>query len=163
MFFVSDTQQDRHKMIRAFLSQDKATVAVLLAAVDFEWSIRRAVLALGGSTTKHIRHSVLGKKDVSGPKGYKDAWNPEIGDHLKITIDQAIPHWGRLIDPDRGAFRLRNQIAHGIRGSVSLELATAKVSDFLLASQCLANLAEKYNTSLFRRIVRRKPRGKATQ
>lgn len=163
MFFVSDTQQDRHKMIRAFLSPETAAIAVLLAAVDFEWSIRRAVLALGGSTTKHIQQSVLGRKDVSGPKGYKDAWNAEVVSYLTIGIDQAIPHWGRLIDPDRGSFRLRNQIAHGIRGSVSLELATAKVDDFLLASQCLAKLAETQNTSLFRRIVRRKPRGRATQ
>lgn len=163
MFLVSDTQQDRHKMIRGFLNPETATIAVLLAAVDFEWSIRRAVLALGGSSTKHIRHLVLGHKGLSGPKGYKDAWNAEVCRYISISIDQAIPHWGRLIDPDQGSFRLRNQIAHGIRGSVSVELATAKVDDFLLASQCLAKLAQEHNTSLFRRIVRKKPRGIATQ
>ena len=159
MFFVSDSQQNRHDLIESFLKEDTATIAVILAAIDFEWTIRRAILALGCSPTKHIRLEILGNKNKSGgPDAYKKAWNAEPYQYLKKRIDEAIPHWSRLTDSKLGALRLRNQIVHGIRGSVSLELATDKVRDFLEASKCLEQLARDNNTSIYKRIERRKTR-----
>lgn len=158
MFLVSDSQQSRHDLIKSFLKDDSATIAVILAAIDFEWTIRRAILALGCSPTKHIRLVVLGKQK-GGPDAYKKAWNDEPFKFLGKRIDEAIPHWSRLTDPVLGALRLRNQIVHGVRGSVSVQLATDKVRDFLKASRCLEKLAQENNTSLYRKIVRRKTRG----
>lgn len=161
MFFVSDSQQSRHDLIESFLKEDSATIAVILAAIDFEWTIRRAILALGCSPTKYIRLEVLGNKNQrGGPDAYKKAWNDEPFKYLGKRIDEAIPHWSKLTDPVLGALRLRNQIVHGVRGSVSVQLATNKVQDFLKASKSLEQLAQKYNTSLYnKRIVRRKKRG----
>ncbi|MFZ1536486.1 MAG: hypothetical protein WAT23_03770 [Chromatiaceae bacterium] len=159
MFLVSDSQQNRHDLIESFLKEDTATIAVILAAIDFEWTIRRAILALGCSPTKYIRLEVLGNKNMgSGPDAYKKAWNAEPYRNLRKRIDEVIPHWSRLKDPELGALRLRNQIVHGIRGTVSLPLATDKVQDFLKASKCLEQLAQENNTSLYRRITRRKTR-----
>lgn len=55
MFFVNDTQEHRHKFIRSFLKKDTAPIAVLLAAIDFEWTVKRAILAFGTSPTKDLR------------------------------------------------------------------------------------------------------------
>jgi hypothetical protein len=52
---VSDTQENRHAQIRRLLVDQKAVIAVLLAAADVEWTIRRAIIALGTSPTAYLR------------------------------------------------------------------------------------------------------------
>ena len=54
MFLINDTMEERHQTIRSFLSSDPM-IAVILAAADFEWTVRRAILALGTLPTKEIR------------------------------------------------------------------------------------------------------------
>lgn len=153
MFFVSDTQKQRHKMIRSYLAQDRAPIAVVLAAVDFEWTVRRAIMALGSSPTPHIRKVVM--KNISGLRGYKESWKAEVQPRLKLSLPQVIPHWSNLTD----AFVLRGKLVHGVVGSVKFEHATPSVEVILSASKLLEELAAEQGTTLYRRIVRRKPRG----
>ncbi len=160
MFFVSDSQAERHRRIRALLTEESATIAVILAAIDFEWSIRRAILALGSSPTKHIREVVFARFH-GGYDNYADAWKQEVAVWLKQSLPQAIPHWSRLANKQDGAVRLRGQIVHGAQVSVSVDFATPRVEDWLSASTLLESLANKHKTSLYKRIVRRTPR-KAT-
>lgn len=157
MFFVSDSQTQRHARIRAFLTDESATIAVILAAIDFEWSIRRAILALGSSPTKHIREVVFAGFH-GGYLNYEDAWRREVTGWLKPTLPQAIPHWSRLANKQDGAVRLRGQIVHGAQVSVSADFARSRVEDWLAASALLEALAKDHKTSLYKRIVRRIPR-----
>jgi hypothetical protein len=157
MFFVSDSQKERHTRIRAFVTDESATIAVILAAVDFEWSVRRAILALGTSPTKHIREVVFAKFH-GGYGNYADAWKKEVAVWLKQSLDQAIPHWSRLTDKKVGAVRLRGQIVHGAHVSVSANFASPRVEDWLAASTLLEALANEHRTSLYKRIVRKIPR-----
>ena len=157
MFFVSDNQPDRHRAIRAFLNDRQAAIAVILSAVDFEWSIRRAVLVLGRRTTKTIREEAL-SRIRGGNDDYKRLWKEELAGHLGITLPQAVPHWNRIVDPHRGAARLRGAILHGARGGVSVQLAQQVVDDYLLGAICLERLARQCGATLFGRADRRKER-----
>lgn len=51
MLFVSDSQTQHHYRKRSFLTDESATLAVIVVAIDFEWSVRRVILALGSSAT----------------------------------------------------------------------------------------------------------------
>jgi hypothetical protein len=157
MFFVSDTQTHRHDRIRSFLTEESATIAVILAAIDFEWSVRRAILALGSSPTKHIRDVVF--DGLHGGYGnYADAWKQEVAVWLKLSLAQAIPHWSRLANKKDGAVRLRGQIVHGAKVSVTVTLARPRVEDWLAASTTLEGLANQHQTSLYKRLRRITPR-----
>jgi len=131
---------------------EHAAIAVLLSAVDFEWSLRRTILALGTSPTKHIRESVL--RRVSGPDAYKLAWNEEVYSNIRVPIHEAIPNWSALVNKKNGAYRLRNQLAHGIIGSMSVPYATEKSDSFLRASVDLNKLVGSHGLSIYRKIVR---------
>jgi hypothetical protein len=162
MFFVSDQQDERHNRIRAFLTEDCATIAVILAAIDFEWSVRRAILALGTSPTSKIRKEIFSKFN-GGYRNYASAWSTEVEPLLKISLPDAIPHWHKLASPRNGAVRLRGQIVHGARVPVSSEAARESVEDWLSASQLLEAIALRHQTSLFKRIVRRTSRTTLTR
>jgi hypothetical protein len=56
MFLVKDNINYRQTKIRSFLSNEPA-IAVILAAADFEWSVRRAIRALGTHKPNETRFS----------------------------------------------------------------------------------------------------------
>lgn len=156
MFFISDTQAERHELIRSFLTPQRAAIATVLAAIDFEWSMRRAILALGISPTKFIRKEVFAN-NRGGYDGYKSAWRAEVEPRLKLSIDRAVPSWSRLVDSKTGAVLLRGKIVHGVQVAVTVDYAEPKIEDWLLGSAALERLAIQNGTSLYKRLVRRKP------
>ena len=42
-FLIQDNQLGRHEKIRSYLTDDNAIIAVLLAAIDLEWTLRRTI------------------------------------------------------------------------------------------------------------------------
>ncbi len=54
MFTVKFGSKNRESQIMRILKKDHST-AVILAAVHFEWTIKRAILKLGVSPTKTLR------------------------------------------------------------------------------------------------------------
>jgi hypothetical protein len=156
MFFVNDDQKARHQFIRRHLSERTASIAVILASIDFEWMLRRAILGLGSSSTKNI-HARLGKIQ-GGYRGYKEIWKSEVQKRLGVPVDKAISNWSR-ISGENGAAKTRGAIVHGASVPISLERATLCVDEFLFASRKLEVLSLKFEgRSLFCRIVRRKAR-----
>ena len=151
MFFVSDTQTQRHKMILSFLLKGQGSIAVVLAAIDFEWTLRRAILALGTRPTKHIRESL---EKTWGLERYKDLWNLEVKPQMQVTVVQVIPCWSEL----RKAFGFRDRLVHGVVGVISRDATNNSVAFILKASQALEEFAVEHEGTLYRRIVRRKPR-----
>ena len=128
MFFVSDNQPDRHRAIRAFLNDRQAAIAVILSAVDFEWSVPRSTRSWSQDDQDHSREAL--SRIRGGNDDYKRLWKEELAGHLGITLPQAVPHWNRIVDPHRGAARLRGAILHGARGGVSVQLAQQVVDDY---------------------------------
>lgn len=63
MFHVNDSISERQAQIRSLAPR----VGIFLAAADFEWTLRRAILALGQCPTTSIRKELRG---VAGLKKY---------------------------------------------------------------------------------------------
>ncbi len=153
MFLVSDTMEKRHSRIREFLGSEDA-IAVLLAAADFEWTVRRSILALGKSPTKKIREDVLNK--CSGLERYKEAWKKEVTPRLKKGLPDVVGNWEFLI---KDAIQMRNRFIHGEHTVLTSDYSQKRIVAILEASKKLVDFAEKNNEPLYgRKIVRIKPR-----
>jgi hypothetical protein len=154
VFLVSDTVERRHQKIRSFLPREPV-VAILLANVDFEWTVRRAIIALGVNSNKVIREEVLSK--CHGPEQYKDAWKVEVKARFAKGLPEVVTNWQdlKLI-----AFKLRGQVVHGVNGMPSSKKTAEAVEMFLKASNDINKFAATKRISLFgkRLPVRRKAR-----
>lgn len=143
MFLVSDTIERRHLKIRSFLPGEPV-MAILLAAVDFEWTVRRAIIALGTNSNKTIREVVL--KHCHGPDHYKEAWKTEVKLRFGKGLADVVQNWNEL---QGTAFILRNRVVHGIRGMPSSRKTSEAVEIFLQASSCIAKFAVVNHVPLF--------------
>src|SRR2546427_7419394 len=113
MFIVTDTLENRHRKIRSFVLREPV-IAILLAAVDFEWTVRRAILALGTNSNRFIRDQVLNR--CHGAEEYKRAWKDEVVLQLGKSLPEVVGNWEFL---KKEAFPLRHQVVHGLRGMPS--------------------------------------------
>lgn len=154
MFLVTDTIEGRQKKVRSFLDKEPV-IAVLLAAVDFEWTVRRAVVALGTNTNRHIRDTVL--KSCHGADDYKKAWNTEVKPLLKKGLPEVVADW-KFLKAD--AYLMRHRIVHGLDGMPSTKKASQSMEAFLAASKAIHEFAIVHGEQIFgkRLTVRRKPR-----
>lgn len=57
MFFVSDSLLGRQELIRSYMGK-QATLGALLSVIDFEWTVRRAIISLGYEPTKKVRDDI---------------------------------------------------------------------------------------------------------
>ncbi len=150
-FLVGDSQQDRHLKLSQFLKEGEPVIAVLLAAADFEWTVRRAILALGSSSNTEIRAGVLAR--CSGPDKYKDAWKKEVKNRFGKGLPEVVSNWETF----KKAFELRHQLVHGITGTTGVRYAEQIVSTILQASRDIADFGLSQSIDLFNRLpVRRR-------
>ena len=70
MFFISDSLEGRQDLIRSYVGK-QAPLGTLLSVIDFEWTVRRAIIALGDQPTKAIREDI---ERCSGLQAYKEKW-----------------------------------------------------------------------------------------
>lgn len=150
-FLIGDTQIDRHAKIRSLVASGEFVIAVLLAAADFEWTVRRAILALGTSPNADIRAVIF--KDCSGLAKYKSAWKDEVVPRLGKGLPEVVPDWQHLQD----AFELRHRLIHGVIRTTGAEYTKLRVERMLRSSAALANFSNAHAVDLFARIpVRRR-------
>ena len=129
MFLVKDKSATRERRIKKLLTTNDAAIAVILAVVHFEWTIRRAIVSLADEASVVIRNR-LGS--VSGLSGLLDAWDNTT---FKGTYVEK-PATSILGDSAKGlksAFNLRNKLVHGL-SSTSLEHARSRVHEAIEAS-----------------------------
>jgi hypothetical protein len=74
MFLASDTKKHRELRIRSFLMADPS-VSLLVAAVNFEWTVYRAILFLSKRPNSELR-SLMAK--YFSLESYKELWNLEV-------------------------------------------------------------------------------------
>ena len=154
-FLVDDKQPDRHAKIKSFLANRENVIAVLLAAADFEWTVRRAILALGASPNADIRSGVL--KHCSGLDKYKEAWTKEVKRNRAKGLADVVPNWG----PFKEAFKLRHTLVHGVSGTTGKHYAEARINLILAASAAVSAFALEQGVDLYSRLpVRQRPRKK---
>jgi hypothetical protein len=145
-FLVSDSQASRHERIRSFLTPETAVIAVLLAAVDFEWTVRRV-----------IEHQVSGefqsteKGQISGLKGYTQAWARAFKGPQAKSLENVIGEWDRF----KEAYQLRHDIIHGRKGSGGLSYLTPRVERLLAATAAVAVFGKGNGADAYKRLRKR--------
>lgn len=144
-FLIRDNQQDRHAKIRFFLSTGEPAIAVLLATVDLEWTLRRAILAMGHSPTRTIRRNLLKRSATLGH--YKRTWAQEVTPRFKSRLPDVIKDWAAL----KEAYHLRQVLLRGIPRATGYRYGADQVNRILHASVELTRFAATHNIDLFGR------------
>ncbi len=158
MLSISFGSENRGEKISEMLKQEPAT-AVILAAVHFEWMIKRAILKLGISPTKELRaklEKVYHIKDVNGRSDYKTVWKAEIARHRKHSELGTVI--GRLERIQTKASEVRDRLVHG-NGTVSKANAEEAVNLYLEAAEKIRVYVLKNGENIDTRLKqRRRPR-----
>lgn len=164
MFSVGFGSENREKRIREIAKEDR-TVGVILAAVHFEWMMKRAILKLGSSPTAQLREElsrvtgVRGKSRSDGysQDGYYEIWKREVvSRNLKRAALGTV--LGRLTDIRDKASKVRGHIIHG-NGTASIEEANNAIDLFLEVGPKLRAFADRNGEDLDTRLKGRlKPR-----
>ena len=121
MFLVQDSSLSREERIKHFLVED-ASVSVILSVIHFEWTVRRAIIALGISPNVLVRERLA---KCHGLDKYKDVWRDEVFLNERRQVDrlsEVVKNWEFL----GRAFRLRHRLVHGVT-SCGTDYATERV------------------------------------
>lgn len=138
MFWVNGNQEERHAKINSFLNEEEAVIAVLLAAADFEWTIRRVIIALSRKPNVDVRKQIL--KNCSSIRNYKEAWKSEVTPDFEKTLPEIIPDWDYFY---KDAYLLRHKLIHGVEGTTGLNYARTRVNSILAAAKAIADFAKE--------------------
>ena len=174
MFLVSDGRDKRKQTIARHAAEDLA-VGVILAAIDFEWTCRRCILALGYEPTMQMKEE-FGDQKWFGRK-LEVAWQekvqkgkrksicglPEVFDKWAKENCECYVAWQDVMH----AFDIRNKIVHGATGTVSVQDGRTCINVFEVACDVLCDYVVKVGRldshSIFKRIVRYKGTGDAIE
>lgn len=93
MFLVSHSLEVRAREIRSWLPK-QPSVALVVAAVYFEWTVCRAIIGLSRRPNKEVRQTLGG---CYGICAYKNLWREELG-HLPDAhrLPQVVNDWHLL-------------------------------------------------------------------
>jgi len=150
MFLVHENPDDRDQRIRDFLASDlDAAIAVILSAVQFEWTVRRAIIALGSSPNKKLREQL---SQCYGLDKYKNMWKLEVHPKHHTRLTQIVENWQDL----RDAFNLRDRLLHGLT-SCDRSYATRRVEAAIRAACFIRQFAQSKGVDLHKRLpIRRR-------
>ena len=158
MFTVAYGSENRENEIRRIAQSDR-THALMLAAVHFEWMLKRTILKIGVSPTKELRErldKVYKFTSDGGKNSYKMAWDHEVSARFKNSALGTV--LGRLQKHQVGALRARGKVIHG-NGTVSQTEADEAIAFFLDAGKRLREFTLRTGDDLDSRLkVRRIPR-----
>lgn len=157
MFHVGFGSANREAKIREIAATDRTT-ALILAAVHFEWMLKRAILKLGQSPTKDLREQLEGvfrMRKTNGRDGYKEVWEREVASRFKNSALGTV--LGRLNQIQSKALDVRGKVIHG-NGTVSNASADEAIELFLSAGDKLRNFASKHDVDLDARLKSRRMR-----
>jgi hypothetical protein len=148
MFLVQDSSAAREARIQQ-LSVEDPTLSALLAVIHVEWTVRRAIIALGTSPNVDIRDQL---KNCHGLEKYKKLWRNEVFPKTQQGLPDVVRDWESL---DR-SFRLRHRLVHGVSGC-SHEYAQVRTSWALAAAANVREFCSVHDVDLDSRLpVRRK-------
>jgi hypothetical protein len=136
MFMAGDRKEVRAYKIRRYLNSEPG-ISLLLAAVNFEWTIGRAVLFLSKRPNSNLR--ALMRKYYS-LDAYKELWKIEIAKPRECELlTDIVRNWSTV----RKAFETRNLLVHG-RDNVTRNMAMPHVEALIKG----ANYVDEYCETL---------------
>jgi hypothetical protein len=125
---------------------------LLLAAVNFEWTVGRAVLFLSDSPNSELREHM---RACYGLDSYKGLWKAEVEtDTSRKSLPDIVRNWSSV----RKAFEARNRLVHG-RGRCTRNMAEPHVDSLVKAVAYVDSYCEFLGYPLHSRMpVRRRRR-----
>ncbi len=158
MFSIGYGCIKRKEKIQSIAESDYTT-AVILAAVHFEWMIKRTILKMGCSPTKQLRkdlEEIYTIRNTSHSKDYKTIWGKEVAPRFKnSSLGQVL---GNLHVLQNKTFNVRGRIIHG-NGTVSKKEGKPAIDELLKASEKLRQFTLKHGEDIDSRLRPRiKPR-----
>lgn len=155
MFSVGFGSKNREQKIKQMADYDRTT-AIILAAVHFEWMLKRAIMKMGVSPTNSLRQELedvyrLNGKD--GKIGYKEIWAREIEcGHQNAALGTVL---GKLQKIQDRALKVRGKVIHG-NGTVGRREGTEAIELLLGVGEKLRKFAHKSGVDLDTKLTTRK-------
>lgn len=154
MFDLRDNRHKRRKTIMGYAQID-ARHGVILSAMDFEWTCRRATLALSKTATVVLYEKFI--KEYSAFGGLEKAWREEV---LPFTKDAIALHdlvskkvqWKFVHD----AMQCRNAIVHGTESRVNDDECRWSVCVLEDACDAVEEYVRAQKKDIFKKIGRRR-------
>ena len=153
-----DTSEARRKKVDAVFAVSPMA-GFLLASVNLEWTLRRAILALGMDPTKQIRAAF---KKAHGIKKYKEVWKKQVSrpfgrPGLYELVEKKSRarkfSWQDVLD----GFEQRNVIVHGCSCTQGEERLRRFTDVFVDMAEILVEFVAANGKNVFATIRRNKP------
>jgi hypothetical protein len=145
-FKVEDRFDHREKTIQAILEGGLVGLAVISAAADLEWTLRRAIIALGISPNKDLRAKL---EKTSGLRKYANLWSKEVVPRQGRTLESLIAQWDSFVDV---TYQLRHKLVHGAISNTSRDFAKPRVDEILLTTKRVVDFSETCGVDLYKRL-----------
>lgn len=145
-FLVNDSQTNRHRAILAFVNDEQSVIALVMAAIDLEWTIRRVI---DGMLVN--RDQGLLTNRASGLDAYARVWSKAMPPEDGKLLPDVVGEWQKLKD----AYQVRNDIVHGRQGSAGVNFISPRVERILAASRSIAKYGSENGADPYRRLKKR--------
>lgn len=144
MFLASDQVIYREHKIRKFMGSDPG-ISLVLAAVNFEWTVCRAILFLSATPNVALREKMANYFSL---EKYKQLWKEEIATPKGgPTLPIVVTNWDKV----REAFCARNRLVHG-RDRYTRNMATPHVEALLKGVASIDSYCERAGIPLHARM-----------
>ena len=162
-----ETRASRSSRIRDVFEKEPAW-GYLMAAFDFEWTVRRAIVLMSTCPTAVLGMAMEARKP-SGLLAYNNCWNryvkklrqDEIPDIIDIAFDDFTNRQTQKsrVDQLNEAMQLRHRLVHGISGSIPAEKASNCFNMLLSASENISAYVDTHaEKKMNDRVIRRQER-----
>jgi hypothetical protein len=148
MFLARDGFANREKYVRSFL-RSEPSIALVLAAVNFEWTVSRAALFLSRRKNSDLRKIM---RSYYAPERYKELWKQEVQPTGIPPLPTIVQNWADV----RRGFEARNVLVHG-KDRYTTNMASPHVTQLLKGVEFIENYCANVGKPLHDRMpVRRK-------
>ena len=152
---TGNSRESRHRRIEA-VARLEPSIGFLAAVFDFEWMVRRTILALSACPTPLIRAHFEKKH---GWSSYEEAWQSYVRGGKKQhtpSLEQVLTDKGISRKAISDAFGLRHPLVHGANGFIADDMALFNMNLLLSASDALEMLLKSKGLTAFQPIKRMK-------
>lgn len=155
MFAYSVSIEDRLSKLQRLVSEGDHCIALVVAAADFERTMRRAIVGLATEPTADVRERIEKKYNTIGK--YNFPWTRFVEPVRKSSLQEALPEF----DDVKSAFRSRNKLVHGQQGGAKLDYVTPRLEIIVTGTSKLTSFALAHGIDLTARIkIRQRPRNR---
>ena len=148
MFLVSHSLDIREKDIRSWIPKHPS-VALVVAAVYFEWTLCRALVGLSQRPNLEVRKDL---ERIHGLAAYKDIWRRELAhDPDALTLPRIVKNWHHVTE----AFDARNLLVHG-RDRYTQNMARPGIDALLAGVRDLCAYAASRGVNINQRLPQRR-------